>query len=94
MADVPDHLAPKSLRLDASIQFRGVRATKDGSGIVQFEMFGLEREQVGIIEILVPPRGSIDAIVAEGHRQLVDMLRHLVAEAESGREAYAKMAGR
>lgn len=89
MVDVPEHLVPTDVLVDSTIRLAGFDVVGSGA-TVRFEMVDIDGEPSGDLAIDVEPQpdGTIDAMIAEAHRKLCDVLRQWLYVIDKERQAY------
>lgn len=97
MAEVPDHLVPTDGLTNSLIKYGGLDTLPSGGGAIhRFDIYNEERKFVASFEIETGPtgRGSVDGMIAEAHRRMVDVLRQWLHLTEEMRQAYENSAAR
>jgi hypothetical protein len=91
MAVVPDHLEPMTGLTNSKIRFVGFDVVGSGASVC-FEMIDKDGEPTGdlVVEVGPQPVATIDAMIAEAHRRLCDVLRQWLYETDQLRQAYER----
>ena len=93
MAEVPDHLVPTDGLTNSSVKFAGLDALPGRNGArIRFDIFDEGQSYVATFSFDIGPRpeGTIDALVAEGHRKMRDVLRQWLHGVDMMHQAYSK----
>lgn len=93
MAEVPDHLVPTQGLTNSHIEFAGFDVLEGGAVLVRFAMCDEDRNYLATFNVPVSPLaegGTIDALVAEAHRRMCDVLRQWLYMTDVMRQAYEK----
>lgn len=95
MAQVPDHLVPQDGLTNSLIKFTKLEAPQKGSGAtIFFTMYDEDHIEVGEMSFFVPAKpkkgqkGTIDDLIARGHREMADVLRQWLYMIDVMRTAY------
>lgn len=86
MAEVADHLVPVDGLTNSSIRYAGLDTIKDQGGATHhFDIHDEDDDYVGTFKIETPANssGSIDAMVLDAHRQMVNVLRQWLHAADA-----------
>ena len=92
MAEVAEHLIPQDGLSNARIIMEGLDAGTGGSAHVRFGLYDENELLIGVISIEVEAtvHGTLDALVAEAHRHMCDVLRQWLYRTDVMRQAYEK----
>jgi len=91
MAEIDDHLVPTEGLTNSFVEFIGLEKTTGESDVrLKFGFFDEDHDHVGSfwVDVAPQPEGTLDAMVAEGHRRMVDVLRQWLYEMDNMRKAY------
>ena len=93
MAEVPEYLVPTDGLTNSSVKFAGLDAIRGMNGArIRFDIFDEDQAYVATFAFDVGPQseGAIDALVAEGHRKMRDILRQWLHGVDMMHQAYSK----
>ena len=93
MAEVPDHLVPTDGLTKSMIEYAGFDVDRTTGGAShRFNMRDEEGDRVGTFTVYTRPtaEGSVDQMVAEAHRKMVNVLRQWLHVTDDLRKLYER----
>ena len=93
MAEVRDDLVPTDGLTNSFVRFAGLDTVKgSGAATLRFDIHDEDGDYLGTfpITVCVQTEGSIDSMVAEGHRQMKNVLRQWLHGMDVLHQAYSK----
>ncbi len=92
MAEIDDELVPMDGLTNTAIRFAGFDTMPStGAALVRFEMLDEDGDRFATFSIEVDARaeGTTDALIAEGHRQMRDVLRQWLYRVDRAYRRYS-----